>query len=127
MWRPRLVGDAAMGSRAHGSRTVQRHLRVPAGVHPRRKGTRMNEQRTDETSQSRSGSHLASASEFEELLTLDDVCRLLNLKKSYLYHLTHNRRVPFIKIGNHVRFRRSDVEQWLSASTVWPDLSTVDE
>ena len=49
----------------------------------------------------------------ERLLTVEDVCELFQFKKSYLYHLTHQNRIPHFKIGNHLRFRRSDLEAWL--------------
>ena len=50
----------------------------------------------------------------EELLTADDVCRWLRIRKSKLYALTHERRLPFYKVGNHLRFRRCEIEEWLS-------------
>lgn len=49
----------------------------------------------------------------ESLLTVDDLCKLLCLKKSYIYNLTFQRKIPFLKIGRHLRFRKSDIEAWL--------------
>ena len=51
----------------------------------------------------------------DRLLTIEDVTDLLQVKKSYVYHLTHTRQIPFVKIGNHVRFRRADLEDWLAS------------
>lgn len=48
-----------------------------------------------------------------ELMTAEQVCKELQIKKSYLYHLTHTDRIPFIKLGNHLRFDKDDVENWL--------------
>ena len=48
------------------------------------------------------------------LMTAEQVCNELQIKKSYLYHLTHHKLIPFIKIGNHVRFERDDLNQWLA-------------
>jgi len=53
----------------------------------------------------------------ERLLTVEDVCDLFRFKKSYVYHLTHRGDIPHIKIGNHVRFRQSELEAWLARYT----------
>lgn len=47
------------------------------------------------------------------LLTAEQVCQLLQVKRSYLYHLTHNNRIPHIKIGNHLRFEEQDLNLWI--------------
>jgi excisionase family DNA binding protein len=54
----------------------------------------------------------------EELLTPEDVCRLLKIKRSYLYDLTHRNRIPHLKLGRHLRFRRSDLEAWLAGKRI---------
>ncbi|MBI4553519.1 MAG: helix-turn-helix domain-containing protein [Candidatus Latescibacteria bacterium] len=50
----------------------------------------------------------------DEFLTIDDVCAWLKLKRHYLYKLTSQQRIPHVKIGRHVRFRRTDLEAWLA-------------
>ncbi|MDA1191173.1 MAG: helix-turn-helix domain-containing protein [Candidatus Poribacteria bacterium] len=50
----------------------------------------------------------------ERLLTADDVCSLLRIKKSYLYALTSENRIPHFKIGGFLRFRQSELEAWLT-------------
>ena len=47
------------------------------------------------------------------LLTAEQVCEVLNVKKSYLYHLTHNNKIPHIKIGNHLRFDEQDLNHFI--------------
>jgi len=47
------------------------------------------------------------------LLTAEQVCDKLQVKKSYLYHLTHTNKIPFIKLGNHLRFDTEDIDNWL--------------
>jgi excisionase family DNA binding protein len=47
------------------------------------------------------------------LMTPTQVCQKLNLKLSYLYWLTHKKEIPFIKIGNHIRFDEADIVNWL--------------
>ena len=47
------------------------------------------------------------------LLTAQQVCDKLQVKISYLYHLTHTNKIPFIKLGNHLRFDTEDIDNWL--------------
>ena len=49
----------------------------------------------------------------EKFLGVDDLCRILQLKKSYVYLLTHEKKIPHYKINGHLRFRISDIEEWL--------------
>jgi excisionase family DNA binding protein len=49
----------------------------------------------------------------EELICIDDLCRILKIKKSYVYLLTHEKKIPHYKLKGHIRFRLSDIEEWL--------------
>lgn len=51
----------------------------------------------------------------EQLLTIDELSRLLKIKKSTIYHWTSAGFVPHTKVGRFIRFRASDVEKWLQA------------
>lgn len=53
-----------------------------------------------------------------ELLKAEDVAQMLQVSKHYIYQLKAERKIPFIKIGGCVRFRRSDVESWINANLV---------
>ena len=53
-----------------------------------------------------------------DLLTLQEVCELLRVNKAYVYSLTHMKRIPYIKMMGHLRFRRSDIDNWLSRQEV---------
>jgi excisionase family DNA binding protein len=50
---------------------------------------------------------------FEELVDINHLCKVLKLKKSYVYNLTYSNQIPFYKLGNLLRFKLSDVETWL--------------
>lgn len=54
----------------------------------------------------------------ERLLTVQDISSLLGVKKSYVYHLTHQRKIPHLKINGHLRFRESDIDEWLQSQEV---------
>jgi len=49
----------------------------------------------------------------EQLLTIDEISRLLQVKKSTVYHWTCAGFIPHTKVGRFVRFRASEVEAWL--------------
>ncbi|KXK28788.1 MAG: putative phage transcriptional regulator [Candidatus Brocadia sinica] len=54
------------------------------------------------------------------LLTIDDLSEILKIKKDTLYQFTSRRKIPFIKIGNQVRFSLEQVETYLRENTVTP-------
>lgn len=49
----------------------------------------------------------------DRLLTVEEMCRLLNVKKSFIYTLTHEKKIPYIKIRKFIRFRESEINKWL--------------
>jgi excisionase family DNA binding protein len=58
------------------------------------------------------GSDLGEQSSMNgNLLTADDVARILRVSKSWIY--SHLSELPTIRLGRYVRFKRSDVERFL--------------
>ncbi|MEW6410929.1 MAG: helix-turn-helix domain-containing protein [Candidatus Zixiibacteriota bacterium] len=53
----------------------------------------------------------------ERLLTPQEVADYLNVKKSTIYGWTHEEKIPHLKLGNLVRFRKEDIERWLKTRT----------
>lgn len=54
----------------------------------------------------------------EELLTVSDAARLLNVTVSWVYEHTRDDaedRLPFVKLGKYVRFDRSDLREYIDA------------
>ena len=52
----------------------------------------------------------------DEILTTDDVCALLKIKKATLYrHTSQGTGPPFYKIGKHNRWKRGEVMAWFDA------------
>ena len=49
----------------------------------------------------------------ERLMTVEEVCQLLRIKKSTLYQWVHQKQIPCLKVGRLVRFRAEDIEKWL--------------
>ncbi len=59
-----------------------------------------------------------SAAKTDRLLTTQEVCELLKVSKTYIYWLTHQRKIPYIKMQGHLRFRQSDIDEWLMSQKV---------
>lgn len=55
--------------------------------------------------------------ELPELLTVDELADYLGVGRRFIYRLTHERRIPFSKMGGELRFQATDVARFLSEST----------
>lgn len=49
----------------------------------------------------------------EKLLTIQQVSDLLQVSRSLVYKWVHYDFVPYVKIGNVVRFKESELSRWL--------------
>ena len=49
----------------------------------------------------------------EELLGINDVSRILKIRESTLRAWVFQRRIPVVRIGRLVRFKRSELERWI--------------
>lgn len=49
----------------------------------------------------------------EPLLDAQDAATLLTVRPSWIYDAARSGALPHIKIGRHLRFLRSDLEQWV--------------
>ena len=57
-----------------------------------------------------------SQTELERLLSIDEVADYIGIPKSSLYRWRVSGGGPrAMKVGKHLRFRRSDLEAWLNA------------
>jgi len=50
---------------------------------------------------------------FEKLWTVSDVAEYLRLPQKTIYAWVHQDRIPFLKLGNRLRFRGKAIEKWL--------------
>lgn len=57
----------------------------------------------------------------KELLTIEEASDFLGFKKSYLYRLTSERKLPFYKPGHKVFFKKSELEDWVFRNREKPD------
>ena len=52
----------------------------------------------------------------EKLLKVDELSMITNLKKSTIYAMINQKRIPVVKLsGRCVRFRLSEIEKWLKS------------
>ena len=49
----------------------------------------------------------------EPLLDTPAAARLLSVRPSWIYEAVRAGRLPHLKIGRHIRFLRSDLEDWV--------------
>lgn len=57
----------------------------------------------------------------DNILTPDDVCKILKIQKHTLYRMARNGQIPYMKLGSRYRFRQSSLDQWLERNTVDED------
>lgn len=48
-----------------------------------------------------------------ELLTVRDVCKKLQISKGGVYNLTHGRKIPFFKRGGRIYFDAHELNEWI--------------
>ena len=61
--------------------------------------------------------------EREGLWGIEEVARYLGLPTSSVYKMTAERardRIPHLKLGGRLRFRRADIDRWLDLLSVSP-------
>jgi len=49
----------------------------------------------------------------EELLTVAELASWLRKPRSWIYNRLTDLGIPHVRLGNHIRFKRSEVEAWL--------------
>ena len=54
----------------------------------------------------------------DDLMTPDDVCALLKVTKDWLYDQVQTRRIPHVRLGRHLRFRRAELLNYVEANAV---------
>ena len=55
-----------------------------------------------------------SSHQSDAILTLDQASDYLQVPKGTIYQLTHRREISFNKVGRSLRFRKMDLDSWLS-------------
>jgi excisionase family DNA binding protein len=53
-----------------------------------------------------------------DILTMKDLCDLLQVHQSTVYKLVKKGKIPSFRIGSDWRFRRDLIERWMAEGTV---------
>lgn len=56
----------------------------------------------------------------DSLMSPDEVCDVLKLTKSTLYRFARDGKIPCVRLGSLIRFRRADVERVISGQEPKP-------
>jgi len=51
-----------------------------------------------------------------KILTIDELSEKLKIPKKTLYKWRREKRIPCVKLGKHLIFIESDIDQWLKES-----------
>jgi len=54
----------------------------------------------------------------EKLLSVNQLSEILGLKQITIYEWVHKRKIPFIKMGKRVLFRKQDIERFIESKRV---------
>jgi len=52
----------------------------------------------------------------KKILTVKDICQLLDMQKSTVYSLTHLNKIPFYKSNGRVYFDSIEIDSWIHSS-----------
>jgi excisionase family DNA binding protein len=58
----------------------------------------------------------ASNNQFTNLLTGEEIAKILHVSRAYAYQLMRQKQIPTVKIGRSVRVRPGDLEQFISTN-----------
>jgi excisionase family DNA binding protein len=53
------------------------------------------------------------------LLDINELSQKLKVPKKTIYKWTHEKKIPCLKLGKHLRFIESDIDQWLKSKEVF--------
>jgi excisionase family DNA binding protein len=58
---------------------------------------------------------VAAGAAHDDVLTVDEVASLLRVTPAWVYSQTQRDRIPHMRLGRYLRYRRSAIEAWLGA------------
>ena len=54
----------------------------------------------------------------KRLLTGEEVCKILNIKRSKLYDLINKREIEFVRFSRHIMFDKKDIDKFIEGNKV---------
>ncbi len=58
----------------------------------------------------------------EKLLSIEELSEKLGIPITTIYSWTSKKKIPYIKLGRLVRFKESEIQEWISKKSVLPDM-----
>ena len=55
--------------------------------------------------------------ENQNLLTVEQTAKILNVKTSWVRSAVFRRVLPYVKVGHLLRFRERDLKEWIKGNT----------
>jgi len=56
--------------------------------------------------------------DLKALLTIDELCELLQVKKSWIYTQLRDGNIPYLRLGKHLTFYQPEIEKWIAQCQV---------
>ena len=54
------------------------------------------------------------------LMTIEDVAKILNVKTSWVRSAVFRKKIPYIKVGNLLRFKKEELCKWMQKNLILP-------
>ncbi len=64
---------------------------------------------------------LRPGSERDELMTAEELAERLRMTRAWVYSETRLDRIPHLRLGRYVRYRRSTIEHWIAELEALPN------
>lgn len=61
-----------------------------------------------------------SRNDFEPLMTVADVAAYLSVGERKVRQHIAEKTIPFAKVGGAIRFRRSEIDEWIETQSIAP-------
>jgi len=57
----------------------------------------------------------------EELMSVVELSKYLKVNPQTIYNWVSNNKIPYMKVGDLLRFKKTDIDDWLRKKTFYPD------
>ncbi|MFC1540583.1 helix-turn-helix domain-containing protein [Candidatus Margulisiibacteriota bacterium] len=57
----------------------------------------------------------------DEIFDKESLSKFLKVELKTVEHLANIKRLPYFRVGRHIRFRRSAIEEWAKINEVCPE------
>ena len=69
----------------------------------------------------------STAQDDDQMMTMDEACQFIGKKRSTMYSLTSERRIPYRKRGNKLYFFKKELVEWIQSGGAYDKPYTLSE